>query len=147
MLQDIWTFARDLGFRVPLAGQLSAGVPAANGTTYTLNVTNGGLPGKGLTAEDISVMLVVPAGSSVVSTTGDGYQGVRADAEVKANVAVWQVARMVPKDRQVFTITLSRPGTAADNVRGSVRWTRPVVKTGPSDSINIAPAPMGGETR
>ena len=147
VLQDIWTFARDLGFRVPLAGQLSAGVPAANGTTYTLNVTNGGLPGKGLTAEDISVMLVVPAGSSVVSTTGDGYQGVRADAEAKANVAVWQVARMAPKDRQVFTITLSRPGTAADNVRGSVRWTRPVVKTGPSDSINIAPAPLGGETR
>ena len=147
VLQDIWAFARDLGFRVPMAGQLSAGVAGANGTTYTLNVTNAGLPGKGLTAEDITIMLVVPAGSSVVGSTGAGYQGVRADAEAKANVAVWQVPRMAPKDRQMFTMTLSRAGTAADNVRGSVRWTKPIVKTGPSDSVNIAPAPVAPETR
>ncbi|MGH9147604.1 MAG: hypothetical protein ACRD1Q_12905 [Vicinamibacterales bacterium] len=37
--------------------------------------------------------------------------------------------------------------TAADNVRGSVRWTKPTVKTGPSDSVNIAPAPVSNETR
>lgn len=147
VLQEIWTFARDLGFRVPIAGQLGAGVPGANGVTYTLNVTNGGLPGKGLTAEDLTVLLVVPAGASVVSTTGAGYQGVRADAEAKASVAVWQVPRMAPKDRQTFTVTLSRAGSAADNVRGSVRWTRPAVKTGPSDSVNVAPAPLAGETR
>jgi hypothetical protein len=144
---DIWTFARDLGFRVPIAAQLGAGVAGANGVTYALNLANGGLPGKGLTAEDLTILLVVPTGAAVVSTTGAGYQGVRADAEVKANVAVWQVARMAPKDRQTFTITLSRAGTPSDNVRGSVRWAKPTVKTGPIDSINIAPAPIGPQTQ
>jgi hypothetical protein len=147
VLMEIWTFARDLGFRVPIAGQLGAGVAGANGVTYTLNVNNGGLPGKGLTAEDLTVLLVVPAGTTVVGTTGAGYQGVRPDTEAKGNVAVWQVPRMAPKDRQTFTITLSRAGTPSDNVRGLVRWTKPSVKTGPVDSINIAPAPIGPQTR
>jgi mono/diheme cytochrome c family protein len=146
-LQEIWTFVRDLGFRPQLTAQLSAGAAAANGVTYTLNVANGGLPDKGLSAEELTVMLVVPAGSSVVSTTGPGYQGVRVDQDAKGNVAAWTVPRMAPKDRQTFTLTLSRAGTAEDNVRGLVRWTKPVVKTGPSDTINIAPAPIPGGTR
>ena len=40
--------------------------------TYTLNVTNIGLPGKGLSGEDLTVLLVVPAGATVVNTTGTG---------------------------------------------------------------------------
>ena len=54
-----------------------------------------------------------------------GYQGVRMDEKAKRNTAVWTVPRMAPKDKQSFTITLSRAGTAADNLRGSVRWTKP----------------------
>ena len=145
-LMEIWNFARDLGFRAHVGGQLSAGVPAANGVTYTLNLENGGLKGKGLTAEDITISLVVPAGSTVVSTTGNGYQGVRQDAELKANVAVWRLNRIAPKEHQTYSITLSRAATAADNVRGNIKWTKPSVKTGPNDQANIAPAPVAPQT-
>ena len=55
---------------------------------------------------------------------------------------MWKLARLAPKDYQTFTITLSKAGTAADNLRGNVRWTKPAVKTGPSDQANIAPAPL-----
>ena len=147
LLQEIFTFTRDLGFRVPMTGQLSGGVAGPTGVTYTLNVKNIGLRGKGLTAEDLTISLVVPAGTNVVSTTGAGYQGVKVDGEAKANVAVWQAPRIAPKDQQTYTITLSRAGTAADNVRGSIRWTKPAVKTGPFDNANIAPAPIAPSTQ
>lgn len=147
LLQEMWTFARDLGFRVLVAGRLSAGVASANGVAYTLNVENIGLRGKGLTAEDLTITLVVPEGTNVVSATGAGYQGVRRDEQAKANVAVWRAPRMAPKDRQTYTITLSRAGTAADNLRGTVSWTKPAVKTGPSDTANIAPAPLLAQTQ
>lgn len=145
VLQEIWTFARDLGFRVPVTGQITA-VAAANGVTYALDVRNGGLPGKGLTAEDLTMTLILPAGSTVVGTTGPGYQGVRRDEQAKADVAVWQVPRIAPKDRQTYTITLSRGGTAADSVRGTIRWTKPV-KTGNGDTVNVAPAPLPKPTQ
>ena len=146
-LQEIFNYARDLGFRVPIRGQLSAGVPGTSGVTYTLNVLNAGLQSKGLTAEDITIALAVPAGAAVVSTTGAGYEGVRPDEGLKGNAAVWKVARLAPKDKQSFTLTLSNAGTAADAVRGAVRWMKPVVKPGPSDAINVAPAPPPGQTR
>ena len=141
VLQEIFDWARDLGFRAAMSGRLSAGAAGPSGVTYTLNVENIGLPGKGLTAEELTVSLVVPAGANVVSTTGAGYQGVRVDEQAEANVAVWQLPRMAPKDRQTYTLTLSRAGTAQDNVRGSIQWTKPVLKTGP-DRANIAPAPL-----
>ncbi len=142
LLMDVWTWARDVGFRAPVRGSLSAGAAGPNGVTYTLTVENYGLPGKALTAEDLTISLVLPAGATVVSTTGDGYQGVRVDPEAKANAAVWQTGRMEPKDRRTYVLTLSRAGTAQDNVRGSIRWMRPAVKTGPNDNVVIAPAPI-----
>ncbi|MBI2188501.1 MAG: cytochrome c [Acidobacteria bacterium] len=147
VLQDIWMFARDLGYRPFIAGRLGAGVTGTNGVTYTLTIENHGLPNRGLTAEELTINLVVPAGASVVGTTGSGYQGVRADAGLKANVAVWQVAKMAPKEEQTYSITLSRAGTAADNVRGVIRWTKPAVKTGPVDEAVIAPAPLTSATQ
>ena len=86
--------------------------------------------------------LSIPVGSTVVATTGAGYQGVRRDEQAKADMAVWAVPRLAPGDHQTYTITLSKAGTTASNVRGSIRWTKPTVKTGPSDSENIAPAPL-----
>ena len=142
VLQDIWTYISDFGFRPLMGGRLSAGVASANGVTYTLDVTNSGVRGEGLTAEDLTVTLIVPAGAGVIGATGAGYEGVRRDEQAQADVAVWRLARMAPKDEQTYTITLSRAGTAEDNLRGRVSWTRPVVKTGPSDSQNIAPAPL-----
>lgn len=142
MLAGIWRFLQDLGPRVPVAGQVGSGVPGPTGVTYTLNVTNNGLVGQGLTAEDLTVMLVVPAGATVVTTTGAGYQGVRTDDAAKATVAVWQLPRLAPRDRHAYTITISRAGTPQDNVRGVIRWSKPAVKPGPVDQAVIAPAPL-----
>ena len=92
-------------------------------------------------------MVTVPAAATVVAATGAGYQGVRRDEQAKANVAVWTVSRMAPKDRQAYTLTLSQAGTAKDNVRGTIRWAKPTVKTGANDAEAIAPAPLGAQSQ
>jgi hypothetical protein len=147
MLREIWTYIVDLGFRARMHGQLSAGVPSNGGVSYKLDVTNTGVKGTGLTAEDVTVTLAVPAGATVVTATGAGYQGVRRDEQAKADVAVWTVSRMAPGDRQAYTITLSQAGTAKNNLRGTIRWMKPAVKPGPSDQEAIAPAPLGTQSQ
>src|SRR5258706_1630362 len=77
----------DVGFRAAMRGRLSKGEASDKGVTYKLNVENLGLPGVGLTAEDVTVGLGIPAGVNVVAATGTGYKGVRMDAKEKANVA------------------------------------------------------------
>ena len=142
-LREIYDWAKnDLGFRAMIAGRLRKGEPGANGVTYRLDVENLGLKDKGKVAEGLTVGLILPAGANVVSTTGTGYVGVEADQKAKANVAVWKLARLGQREHQTFTITLSKPGTKEDNLRGTVRWTSPAVKTGPFDQANIAPAPL-----
>jgi len=148
MLQDVWTYIVDLGFRPRMQGHLSAGVLSTDGVMYSLDVENAGVEGVGLTAEDITVTLAVPAGATVVTATGAGYQGVvRRDEQANANVAVWEVARMAPQDRQTYTLTLSQAATATGNLRGTILWTRPTVTTGPSDSVNIVPVRLGVQAR
>ncbi|OFW03030.1 MAG: hypothetical protein A3I61_05390 [Acidobacteria bacterium RIFCSPLOWO2_02_FULL_68_18] len=147
VLQEVFDWAKDIGFRPDVVGRLSTGVSGADGVTYTLNVENIGLQNRGLTAEDLTINLVVPAGATVVKTTGGNYQGVRQDAGLKASVAVWQLNRLAPKDHQTYALTLSRAGTQSDNVRGVIRWTKPTVKTGPVDQANIAPAPLATATQ
>jgi mono/diheme cytochrome c family protein len=143
-LQSIFTWAHDeIGPRVPLAGRLSKGEAGADGVTYVLTVENGGLKGKGLTAEDITVSLAIPAETSVVAATGTGYKGVTTDEKTKASTAVWQLPRSAPKDQERITITLSKAATAAANLRGELRWLRPSPKNGPTHDTNlIAPAPL-----
>ena len=144
MLRQIYFWARDeIGFRVPLAGQLGKGETGPSGVTYTLNVTNGGLQGKGAIAEGITVSLDIPKDANVVAATGTGYQGVHVDDKTKGTVAMWQLPRSAPKDQERITITLSKAGTAADNLKGAIRWAKPTPKTGPStDVVNINPAPL-----
>ncbi len=143
-LRQIYFWARDeIGFRVPLAGQLGKGETGPSGVTYTLNVTNGGLQGKGAIAEGITVSLDIPKDANVVAATGTGYQGVHVDDKTKGTVAMWQLPRSAPKDQERITITLSKAGTAADNLKGAIRWAKPTPKTGPStDVVNINPAPL-----
>ena len=88
MLQDVWDFIVDLGFRPRMHTQLSAGVPSADGVVYTLDVENVGVESAGLAAEDLTVTLAVPVGTTVVAATGAGYQGVRRD-EQPAGVSWW----------------------------------------------------------
>jgi len=143
-LRSIYFWARDeIGPRVPLTGVLSKGETGPSGVTYTLAVSNGGLQGKGLIAEGVTVSLNVPADTTVVAATGTGYQGVRTDDKTKASVAVWQLPRSAPKDQERITITLSKAATAAANLRGEIRWAKPAPKTGPSQDVAaIAPAPL-----
>ena len=141
LLQEIWNYMNDLGLRASIGGRLSAGKTAANGVTYTLTVENAGLPEKGLTAEEILVSLTLPSGSAVVDTTGSGYQGVRRDSQNNAEMAVWQVPRLGPKDMQTYTITLSPAGSGSDNLQGTVQWAKPLLGDGKRDSANIAPPP------
>jgi cytochrome c553 len=143
-LRQIYFWARDeIGFRVPMQGVLGKGEPGPNGVTYSLTVRNGGVQGKGITGEGLTISLAIPADTTVVAATGPGYQGVHMDDKTKLNQAVWQLARSAPKDEEHYTITLSKAATAANNLRGEIRWAKPAPKTGPSrDDVNIAPAPM-----
>ena len=143
-LQSIYAWAHDeIGPRVPLSGRLSKGEAGADGVTYVLTVANGGLPGKGLAADDITVTLVIPADTKVVTTTGSGWQGVRSDDKTKADVAVWQLPHSGPKDQSRLTITLSKAATATANLHGELRWARPELKKGPThDTAPIAAAPL-----
>jgi mono/diheme cytochrome c family protein len=143
-LRQIYFWARDeIGFRVPMQGVLSKGEAGPSGATYTLTVANNGLQGKGVIAEGLTVSLTLPPDATVVAATGTGYQGVRTDDKTKATVAVWQLPRSAPKDREQFTITLSKPATAAGNLKGEIRWAKPAPKTGPgSDVVAIAAAPL-----
>jgi hypothetical protein len=51
--------------------------------------------------------------------------------------------RSAPKDEEKLSITLSKAATAAANLKGDIRWTKPSPKSGPSaDVVNIAPAPL-----
>jgi len=146
MLRDIWNYIVDLGFRARMHGQLSVGAPAASGVTYTLDVKNTGVKDVGLAAEDVTILVAVPAGAKVVTATGAGYQGVRRDEQLKADAAVWTVSRMAAGDHQTYSLTLSQTGTGANGVRGTIRWMKPAVKTGPNDSEAIAPPATGAET-
>ncbi len=141
-LRQIFFWMRDeIGFRPPMAGVLSKGESGSNGVTYTLTVSNNGVQGKGLAAENVTVSLTVPKDATVVAATGTGYQGTRMING--ANHAVWHLPRSAPKDRERLTITLSKAATAADNLKGDIRWAKPGPKTGPnSDVAVIAPAPL-----
>jgi hypothetical protein len=144
MLRQIYFWARDeIGFRAPMQGRIAKGETGPTGVTYAITVANGGLAGKGVTAEGVTVTLNIPADTQVVAATGTGYQGVHADEKAKANLAVWKLPRSAPKEEEKLTITLTKAGTATDNLRGNIRWAKPAPKVGPSpDVVNIAPAPL-----
>ena len=141
VLQEMFTYIKDdLKFRPSVAARLTAGTPAG---TYSLAVENAGVAGKGLAAEALTISLALAPGTTVKSTTGAGYQGVRKDADGKTDVAVWQLPRLGPKDKQAYTITLS--GGAIP--RGSVSWARPIQGGGTPDTIPVVIPPPPPQTR
>ena len=139
-LKEIFDWAHDeIGFRPDLQARFTPGTAPAN---YALNVANNGEPGKGLAAEKMTIDLVIPAGVTVASATGDGYKGVHTDGPV--TVAEWQVPRLAAKDERAFTITLSgAPANPAD-LKGTIRWEKPAPKSGPNlDVVNFTVRPAG----
>ena len=141
-LRQIYFWARDdIGFRAPMAGRIAKAEMGPTGATYAINVTNGGLQGRGVIAQGVKVNINVPAGTNVVAAAGPGYQGT-SQANGKT-VATWVITRSAPGDTNTLSITLSKAGTAADNVNGSITWASPAPKQGPSaDVVNIAAAPL-----
>jgi mono/diheme cytochrome c family protein len=144
-LQEIWTWMNELGMVVPLVARLTAGQTSAAGTTYTLDVENEGLKDKGLTAEDVTISLIVPPGTKAVSATGTGYQGTTRDEQANADVAVWRVPTLVAHEHQNFTITLA--GTPAGDAvpRGTVAYAKPTAKA--DAVVNFALQRPGGRGR
>jgi mono/diheme cytochrome c family protein len=137
LLEQIWRYmSEDLKLRVPVTSNLSTGSSAG---AYNLVVQNDGVAGKGLAAEDITITLVLRPGTKVTNATGAGYQGVRTDAQAKADVAVWQLPRLGPKEQQSYTLTVASGGGVAS---GQVRWNRPAQGGGNPDEVAVAMPPQ-----
>jgi mono/diheme cytochrome c family protein len=120
-----WAFL-ELGKLVPISARITAAPGSANGTVYTIDVANGAVPNRGLTAEDVTISVIVPPGQKVVAGTGTGYQGVTKQGS--DDVVIWKVAKFAPRDRQKFTVTLSGTATGDAAPRGTVAWARPTAK-------------------
>jgi len=138
-LRQIYNWARDdIGFRAPMVAQISKAQMGPTGASYTVSVTNGGMQGRGIIAEGVNVSLIVPAGTNVVAANGPGYQGTHMDGGNM--VATWMLPRSAPGDKADLTITLSKAGTAQDNLRGNIKWAKPGPRQGQNeDVVNINP--------
>ena len=144
-LKEIWDWMNELGMVVPLVARLTGGQTTATGTTYTLEVENEGLKDKGLTAEDVTISLVLPPGTKAVSATGTGYQGANRDEKANADVVVWRLPKLVAHEHQNFTITLAGAPAGDAVPRGTVAYAKPTAK---SDAVvNFALQRPGGRGR
>jgi cytochrome c553 len=136
-LRQIWEYMTvEAGLRVPVTGQISSGVRGDRGVTFTLTVTNDGVPGKGLTAENLTIGLSLAAETTVAATTGTGYQGTRRDA--KGEVAVWQLSRLAPGDKQTYSVTVAGNAAATGITGGNIGWAKPALGDGTTDQQPIA---------
>src|SRR5258708_39800374 len=85
-LRQIYFWARDeIGFRVPLTGQIGKGEAGATGVTYTLAVKNGGLAGKGASAEGTTQTLQNPAAAQGGGGAGARHPGRPPDRKAQAH--------------------------------------------------------------
>ena len=133
VLRELFQFlTQDLGLVPTMASAMPPPAPDGANTTYTLFVKNRGIKGKGLTAGDVTISLVMKTGTSIVKTTGIGYQGVQVDPLIKSDAATWKVPSMDPGDLQTFSVTIAgKGGTATEVFNGSsIRWAKPEVRTG-----------------
>jgi mono/diheme cytochrome c family protein len=138
-LKEIYDWAHDdIGFRPDLQARLTQ----TGAATYSLQVMNAGESGKGLTAQGVTIDVVIPADVSITNATGEGYKGLRSDAGVK--VAEWRTASLAPKKEQAFTLTLSQAPASPTDLKGTIRWDKPTPKTGPNtDKVNFSFRPAG----
>jgi mono/diheme cytochrome c family protein len=123
-LKQIYDWAVGLGLEIPITTNISAAEQAPNGFTYKIDLSN-----KGVQADNATIQIEVPAGTKVVTTKG--------------NVAEWQVAKILPNDKQSYSITLSKALAEHDHLKGSIHWTtRGGRPAGPKDFVEI-----GGEEK
>ena len=124
-LRTIWNhISQDLGLRVPVTATLNAASAADGSVTYRLTLQNTGEKGKGLTAGEIYISMLVPAGSAVSSASTTGYQGVQPYTAGGTSVAVWLSPSIAAGDTQTYTLTVSGSG-AASGGHAFVTWAKP----------------------
>jgi hypothetical protein len=140
ILREIYRFIKDdLGLLVQMTAVMGQGVPKGPDTTYSLAVRNAGTKGKGLTAGDITVAVMLPPNAVVADTTGPGYNGVqsnvRGDRTTVGTAATWKIDSLAAGEELTFTITLAGPpAPAAELFRDSiVQWMKPVMRPGARD--------------
>ena len=157
ILKEIWDFLKEMGLRSMVFGAIAPGAASGVNTTYVVTTDNRGVPGKGLPADDITLSVVVPAGLTVASTTGQGYQGTQAAEyvanpsalspframnpnpnvqRVKGTLAIWKLPKLAAGEKQTVTITLSGAGADKANFAGTtVTWGKPDVKRLPNVTV------------
>jgi mono/diheme cytochrome c family protein len=143
VLREIWNYTVSLGPRAYMTAEMTPPERGQGTITYTITVDNGGLAGKGLAAEDVTVLVAPAPGFSVAKAGGDGYQGVKPDAAMKGDAAQWKVAKIAPRSPQKFTITLSGAGEGPAIASAMVRWEKPLSE-GKPDFLQVA-VPRGGD--
>ena len=127
-----------LGLEIPITTNISAAEQAPNGFTYKIDVVNKGVEADNATIarrssrrERRSSPRPAPATRACTQTS-----------KTKATVAEWQVAKLLPNDKQSFSITLLEGGRRA-RLKGSIHWTtRGGRPAGPKDFVEI-----GGEEK
>lgn len=135
-LREVWDWMNELGILVPVSARLTAGAAEGSGTTYTVDVANGAIPSKGLTAEGVTVTVNLPMGLKAVSGTGNGYKA-------NGNVVTWKLSKLAPMDRQKLTVTVAGTAAAADQVpRGKVEWEKPTARADAEVEFAL-PRPVG----
>ena len=146
MLKNLWQFfSVEQGLRAPVGATISAGVPSAKGTTYTITLQNTGRPGKGVTAEYVTVTLPFLHGRDpeevttvVEETTGGGYTGVHRDPITNTQAAEFEVPKLGPGEKKTFTLTLSGKGANVGIPRGNVHWEKPPLNSfGAKDIVAV----------
>jgi len=141
-LKQIYDWAVGLGLEIPVTTNISQAQQTPAGVVYNFTVVN-----KGVQADNVTIGIDVPNGIKVVSGS-DGYKGTHSDKKSKGTIAEWQVAKLLPNDKQTYSITLSKPLPAADHLTGSIHWvTRGGRPAGPKDFAEIGgeeKAPEGG---
>ena len=124
-LRTIWNYiSQDMGLRVPMTATLTAASAADGSVTYTLKLQNTGTKGKGLTAGEIYISMLVPVGSTVSSASTTGYQGVQPYTAGGTSVAVWLSPSIAAGDTQTYTLTVSGSG-AASGAHAYAHWASP----------------------
>jgi len=147
-LRELWQyFSVETGLRAPVEAEIWPGTPGDKGVTYKAIIGNMGEKGKGLTAEDLTVMLPLPAGAKVIATTGTGYQGVRHDEKSNTDAAVWQLARLTADEQQTLTLTLTGSSAGSEIAKGTVGWKKPAFGDGTTDSSPIRKGAADGILR
>jgi hypothetical protein len=115
-LKQIYDWAVGLGLEIPVTTNIRKAEQGSGGFTNKLDVVN-----KGVEADTVTVSVIVPAGAKVVTAAGTGYKGVRADKKTKATVAEWQVAKLMPNEKQSYSITFSKE-VDPEHIKGSIHW-------------------------